>query len=308
MFAAGCVGNRFFLISRRTTCDRPSVESKFAMPRKRKTSQHAAHEADVQCNDYKQKRRCDPLASKMAQELAGSLRIWSWVVAGINIASFIALLVITLTVLTPVPVPLWVDFGGVISSIGSYPLSGTLLPFPLITGLFHVAQALNIFDYYRYALIKGVTTHRWVEYGITNSLISVSIFALSGVGNILLLVGSVLVNISMQYFGYLHERANSNRQKTLSILWWGFVPWLWLWFIPLTYYFVQASSLPTYVGVAIIGSFVLSIVFTLPLFWRYTTDQSELYANYMVERNYLILSVTAKLFLDWTVVIGVLLQ
>ena len=139
---------------------------------------------------------------------------------------------------------------------------------------------------------------------ITNGLMTVSVFALAGAGNIFLPLTGLLLNILMNLFGYLHELSNSKRQRSLALVWWGFVPWIPLWAIPLTYYFAQSGALPVYFGVGIVGTFLFSIAFVVPLFYRYMTKSPEIVANYNTERAYLILSLTAKLFLDWTVTIG----
>jgi len=249
----------------------------------------------------------DPLRTACGRQLKRSLRTWNWAVAAVHGASFVALLIITLTSSAPLlSFPVWTDFGQVLTVLFTTPISATLLPFPFITSAFHVAAALGVADYYKFALVKGVTPHRWLEYMITNGLMTVSVFALAGAGNILLPITGLVLNVIMNYFGYVHELANTKRQRTLNFVWWGFAPWLPLWIIPLTYYFVAASTLPIYFGVAIVGTFLFSIGFVLPLFYRYSTSSPELVANYNTERAYLILSLTAKLFLDWTVTIGTL--
>lgn len=246
----------------------------------------------------------DPKQQKTFEAARRSLRFWSWLVVAVHTSSFVALLIITLLVASPLNVPLWIDFGGSITSLGSYPIAATLLPFPITTAIFHAAQALDVADYYRAAIVRGVTPHRWIEYSITNGLITWSIFVLAGAGNILLPVSGVLINVVMQYFGYLHECANTRGRRSLTLLLWGFVPYLPLWIVPLTYYFATAALVPLYYGVAIIGTFVLSLLFTAPLFWRYFTSKPELIANYQAERAFLLLSLTAKLYLDWAVTGG----
>lgn len=249
--------------------------------------------------------RPDPLRTRVGRDLAKSLRTWNWAVAGVHGTSFLVLLIITLTQLgSLLSFPVWTDFGQTINVLFTTPISATLLPFPFITACFHVAQALGVADYYRSSLVTGVTPHRWLEYMITNGLMTVSVFALSGAGNIMLPVTGILLNILMNLFGYLHEMLNSKRQRSLALVWWGFVPWLPLWYIPITYYLSSPVSLPVFYPVAIFGTFAFSFAFVAPLIYRYTTSSPDIVANYNVERAYLVLSLTAKLFLDWTVTIG----
>jgi hypothetical protein len=253
----------------------------------------------------------DPLASDAGQEFRRDVRREELLVAAVHATSFVALLIITLSTLSRALVlPLWFDGGGVaIRSLGTFPISATLLPFPAITALFHLAQAFDVADYYQYTLVRGVTPHRWLEYSITNGLMMWSIYTLAGAGNILLPITGLFLNVLMQFFGYAHERANSGRgQHSLGYLLWGFVPWLALWLIPLTYYFDRAGELPVYYGVAIVGTFLLSLVFVAPLVWRYNTNDAPLLANKRVAQYYARISLTAKLLLDWTVVIGNLVE
>lgn len=251
------------------------------------------------------------------RQLAVALRRWNWLVAAVHFTSFVTLLILTLVFRDrQLRVPLWTDFvdssnEGVVEVRAVQPLAATLLPFPLITALFHAAQAMNIFSYNRYALDRGVTPHRWIEYTITNGLMTWSVFVLAGARNILLPVTGLFLNALMNFFGYLHELLNSEQQKSLFLLWTGFVPWLPLWIVPIVYFVANAGSLPLYVGFAVFGTFLLSVAFTVPLQWRYFIEPKEgfdkeqrLQANFAVERAYLLLSLTAKLYLDWTVVIG----
>lgn len=71
----------------------------------------------------------------------------------------------------------------------------------------------------------------------------------------------------------------------------------------ITYYAVNFSTATLSDGFAIIGSLLLSLAFVFPLVWYYgKTNFSE--NNYRLEMMYIFLSLTAKLYLDWTVVIG----
>jgi hypothetical protein len=249
--------------------------------------------------------------AKLAASLASKLRQWNTAVATVHFTSFLVLLVITLLNLDrALMLRLWTDFNGAIQDRGSFPIAASLLPFPALTALAHLAQLLDIASYFRLSLIDGVTPHRWVEYSVTNGFITWSIFTLSGAGNILTLVTALLLNVLMQLFGYLHERANSGvsvDKRSLTFLWLGFLPWLPLWITPLVSYSQLPANTPLYYGFAIIGSFVLSIGFTLPLFYRYLTRDPELIANYKTELAYLLLSLSAKLYLDWVVTVGNLL-
>jgi len=247
----------------------------------------------------------DPFSKPSTQALKGSLYKLEIAASAVNGVSFVALLIITLATLSrTLFVPIWTDFGGAIQPRGEFPLIVTVLAFPFITSIFHAAQAADVYDFFYRGLVLGVTPHRWLEYSLTNGLITLDIYLLAGASNPFLVLSGLVLNALMNFFGYLHERANSTHQHSLGFLLVGFLPWVPLWFTPLYYYFVAASTVPTYYGIAIIGSFVISLLFPLPLFWRYYTRTEQIKANYSVKVVYAILSATAKLFLGWTVVVG----
>lgn len=253
-------------------------------------------------------KRCSPAQSEY-QRYALTLRTANFVVAGVHFTSFLVLLIFNLTGVVPsLLLPIWHDVDQAVTPIVDQAISVTLLPFPLITAIFHLVQGLGVACYFRYALVKGYTPHRWLEYAITNGLVGWSVHLLAGVGNIFILVTSVVLNAIMNYFGYLHEKKNAGCQRSLSLLWFGFVPYLPLWYAPLSYFFLSGAARPAFYGWAIIGSFLLSFSFVFPLFWRFSTRMPEMRANFTVEMIYLILSLTAKLYLDWAVTIGLLFQ
>lgn len=250
----------------------------------------------------------------MDKILARRLRTWNYLVAAVHFSSFVALTIISyLNLATAKRVRLWTDYdGATLSVIADYPLFATLLPFPAITALFHLLAAWNVDSYYREVLVRGVNRLRWIEYAITNSLITVSLFGIVGAGDVYLFVAGILSNIAMQYFGYAHEEANHplNRRPTLLPLLTGFLPFFAIWIPTLAYHIADISAAPAFEVVAVFGSLVFALLFVIPLLIRYRTRASkevELQANYNEELFYIILSLTAKLFLDWTVTIDTLL-
>jgi len=116
-----------------------------------------------------------------------------------------------------------------------------------------------------------------------------------------------LSNFVMQYFGYLHERYNHTRVngKTLWVIFYGFIPWIINWFIAMAYFLERAAREGASVSdwLAVIGSLVWSLAFVAPLLWRYYQNNT-LENNYTMELAYILLSLSAKLWLDWVVTIG----
>lgn len=228
---------------------------------------------------------------------------WNIAVALVHTSSFIALLTIVLTTNSRF-VDLWSDVNQTIASLGSYQLFATLLPFPAITAIFHVLAAYNVDDYYSKVLNLGINRLRWIEYGITNGLMSWSLVVVAGNGaNVVLPIIAVLSNFAMQWYGYEHEK----RRFDLNPLLFGFLPWVINWVVVFVYYGARISTTSVTDGLAIFGSFVWSICFTLPLFWRRAQPKITPAVNYKVERAYILLSLTAKLWLDWVLTIGSLI-
>lgn len=230
--------------------------------------------------------------------LKSLLRRWNWFVVFVHTSSFIALLTLTI-VFNDTTRVVAID-GPPSTLVGSYPLAATLLPFPLITAIFHVLAATNYGNYYVEVLRDGRNTLRWVEYSITNGLMSWSLLFVAGDGAPLLLaITNVLSNLVMQYFGYRHEQTRS-----LTDLLLGFIPWAFNWSCVFVYWGARASTSSFTDGLALVGSFVWSIAFTMPLFyrlWTKKTRENVVRINYRVELAYILLSLSAKLWLDWVI-------
>jgi hypothetical protein len=236
---------------------------------------------------------------------ATRLAQWNLFVVIVHFSSFVALTVIAFTNLeTNRIVDLWIDFQKSTTVVGSYAIFITLIPFPAITALFHLLAYFNVDNYYASVLRRGQNRLRWIEYSITNGLMSWSVCVLSGAGNVWLAVLAITNNFLMQYFGHLHERAN---RRTWEFMAFGFLPWIVNWAVVFTFFFERISTALLYDSFAIFGTFVWSLTFTFPLFWRFY-QKNTIENNYKVERAYILLSLTAKLWLDWSVTIGNLAQ
>ena len=219
--------------------------------------------------------------------------------------SFLVLLTLTLINRDDLlQVQLTTDFGGVVCVLAAYPVAATLLPFPLITSLFHIFESRNAGDYFRAVLLRGVTWHDWLEYSITNGLMTFSKLTLVGANNVVLLTVAVLVNVTMQIFGYFQQRQNAPRQRSLEFVAWGFLPWAALWVLQLTYLIEASGRLPGFVVAGVAGTLPFSILFVLPLVWRRYTSLEDIEANFWGQVMYYFLSLTSKLYLDWVISLG----
>lgn len=256
------------------------------------------------------------MSVQKAEELLAKARNWELAAIIVNLVSFVALSIIYVSTLsTQRTVDYWTDYGGVVVQRLTLPIATTLLPFPLLTATAHAFAYFDFDGKFSRVIYDGVNRVRWIEYAITNGFITVSLLTLVGAGNIYLIVAGVLSNVVMNYFGYEHERANHPSQSTptLRYLLAGFVPFFVIWTPTLAYQIARQSVSKTYETVAVYGSLVFALSFVLPLVLRYRrvlrdaryASKSNAYgANYRMQIFYTLLSMTAKIFLDWTVTIG----
>jgi len=232
-------------------------------------------------------------------------------VAAVHLTSFVSLLILSLTYSDVARrVSLWFDTdrGSSIEKLAEFSIAVSILPFPAITAIFHlIAAERSLIPWNEAAVLRrGVNAWRWLEYSITNGLITFSLCVLAGAGGLPLVIVAVLSNVLMQYFGYLHEALG--RHCSIEYLAMGFLPWVQIWLVTiLPYYTANASSAPTYESFAILGSFVLSLAFVVPLIWRLQKPNTPK-NNFALENMYIVLSLVAKLYLDWTVTIGYIVE
>lgn len=211
-------------------------------------------------------------------------------------------------------------FAVVCSSLGFYKLSWVIIAFPAITSLFHLTIALNpeLNDAYsRSTLGQGSNPYRWLEYSITASLMGWVIGQLSGVTNVFLLVVLVLVNIAMQYQGYIMEVVNVGRKR--GTYFWspvviGFILFAAQWMPIFVYFFAAITSdrpvgvdgAPWFVYTIVFGLFFQFLLFGMVMTLHYWGSPKWLRSNYNNEVAYIILSFTSKVFLDWNLLIGII--
>lgn len=192
----------------------------------------------------------------------------------------------------------------VIRQLESIDLFWLLLPVPFIAALFHGVQLLLLWsnnEWYVNHLRARHNSLRWLEYSITVSFMTTVIALLSFVGNVYLLfvVGSVL-NVVMMATGYLYERLNSHKWQVFFL---GVFVYFWT-FAVIGCYFIKAAidfgDLPWFVWSAFFGTMALYLVFPALLLWG-----SKNWVTYEVWFH--VAGTASKLFLEWIVVLGVLL-
>lgn len=201
-------------------------------------------------------------------------------------------------------------------SLGFYPLIWVDLPFPLITALFHLFIALHprVRAYYEQRVFheeQAGNPLRWLEYSITASLMIWVIMQLSGVTELfLLLVVGVVCNVALQWMGYLQEELKGRSWMPTIVGWLLFVG---QWVVVMSYFFSAITSprppgteaVPWFVYSIIIGLFFIFATFGLIQLCHLLGWPRWLIPAYNVEKAYIFMSMTAKLFLTWNLLIGI---
>ena len=182
------------------------------------------------------------------------------------------------------------------------------------------------FNYYTNALLFGINPIRWIEYSITSSLMLFVIATLSTVTNVFLLVSIIVFNLVLMwvggnYFEQLNKGASwpllsKSMSKRKDVIWnpfmVGSLVYIWQWIIIFFYFInaiVQASDeVPVYVYLVIIGIFANFTLFAVNAFLHYlrTFEWISSSANY--EIVYIILSFVSKFYLDWVLILGIVLS
>ena len=248
------------------------------------------------------------------REQAVSLRRWNIAAGLLHLASFFAALGVSIAYNErSYQTELTTDFNGVLRSLGLYRVVWVDLPFPLITAIFHfaVSAPANWRWHSELVLNKGRNPVRWSEYSITASLMVWVISQLAGITNVVTLVTQVLVNVCMQATGYIMERVNERRPRSLhdySAMAVGYVLFVAQWVLILTYFFanISADGAPWFVYVIVLGLFVQFLLFGLVMTLHYYGPWKWFHSNYNYEWCYILLSFTTKLFLTWTLLIGII--
>ena len=195
-----------------------------------------------------------------------------------------------------------------IDELFSYPLGPAVALFLLLSAGFHFLVASPWgWPRYRRELAAGQNRFRWVEYSISASLMIVLIAGISGMTDVVALLGLFGVNASMILFGWLMETKSDpgpDADWTPFVFGCvaGAVPW-----IGIGIYIVGAGSdVPDFVYGIFVSHFVLFNCFAVTQ-WRQYRAKGR-WADYLHgERTYIVLSLVAKSLLAWQVFANVLI-
>lgn len=182
-------------------------------------------------------------------------------------------------------------------------------------------ERVQLFPYYSNVFSTGSNPLRWIEYSITAGVMTWIVASLSGYSNAFGLALIFFCNIWMQLSGYSFEQDNLGFKWPLTdrkvpnrrrVDWYhfieGFIPFIIIWAIILTYFFVALASdskeVPVFVWFAIFGILALYCLFPLNMVLHYTQIFPWIDKNSNYELTWIFLSITAKSFLYYTLLIG----
>jgi hypothetical protein len=191
----------------------------------------------------------------------------------------------------------------------SYRLGPAVALFSLLSAGFHLLVASPWgWPRYRRELAAGRNRFRWVEYSLSASLMIVLIAGISGMTDVVALLGLFGVNASMILFGWLMETTSDpgpDADWTPFVFGClaGVIPW-----IGIGIYIVGAGSdVPNFVYGIFVTLFILFNCFAVNQWLQYRAKGR--WADYLHgERTYIVLSLVAKSLLAWQIFANVLID
>ena len=185
---------------------------------------------------------------------------------------------------------------------------------PLVAGFLFISAIAHFFlaslgyGWYVKNLKRGINYARWYEYAFSASLMIVIIAMLSGIFDIVGLIGLFALTASMNLFGLMMELHNQTTEKTNWTSYYfgcfaGLVPWIGI----VIYFFGSADTgeIPTFVYFILGSLFVLFFTFAVNMILQY--KKIGPWRSYLFgEVVYVFLSLTAKSALAWQVFGGTL--
>lgn len=203
---------------------------------------------------------------------------------------------------------------------GIMPVTETLFEFPVafiapiflfLSAMFHfyIASPLYV-RHYEKNIKSGMNPLRWWEYSITSSLMLTVLLMLGGLIELSTVVFVFTLNFIMNMMGLMMERHNQLTKKTnwfpynIGVLA-GIVPWI----MGGLYFWVSsnniADAIPGYAQIGFLLTFIFFNTFAVNMWLQYKKVGSWKYYSYG-EKGYIMLSLTAKSALGWTIVLGTL--
>lgn len=205
----------------------------------------------------------------------------------------------------------------------NYELVYLLLAMVAFTGLVHVYQFVRCFWFkhspYRENIKKGINRTRWSEYTFTAGAMTWILCQLCGITNIYALIAIAgLGNVLLQWQGYffevaVHERDTTGEDYTVEHRFWvavpmlrGFLIFLAQW-VPITLSFswtlanaeARDEEVPVVVPISFGGILFFFLLFPI-VQTLYSLKKLCITNWFRYELAFIVLSLTAKMFLTWT--------
>lgn len=178
--------------------------------------------------------------------------------------------------------------------------------FLFLSALAHLLIASpGIHRWYLTNLGRRINHARWIEYGLSSSLMIVVIAMLVGIYDIAALLAIFGANAAMIAFGEMMERHNQDAKETRWAAYWlgsaaGAIPW-----IAIGIYLFSTPGVPTFVYWIYASILVFFNAFPVNMWLQYRGRGR--WRDYLFgERVYMYLSLVAKSLLAWQVFVGTL--
>ena len=182
--------------------------------------------------------------------------------------------------------------------------------FFFITALAHLIIATIYRPGYEANLKKGINKARWIEYGITASIMMVAIALLSGAYDLSLLITLFVLDFVMNMMGLVMEVHNQTTKKTSWLSYVigciaGITPWIvfviYVWGANV----YGSGHIPSFVYWIYVSMFLLFSSFAANMYMQYRRKGK--WADYLYgEKVYMVLSLVAKSLLAWQIFFGTL--
>jgi len=185
------------------------------------------------------------------------------------------------------------------------PIGITVAVFLGLSALAHfIVASPKFFPRYSAGLSAQRNYFRWVEYGVSSSVMVVLIAQVTGVADVVAIIALFGVNASMILFGWLQEKyENPGNGGWLPFIFGcitGAVPWIALLFYVFGIGGAGSESAPTFVYFIVLTIFLFFNSFALVQWLQY--KKVGKWSNYLNgERTYITLSLLAKSALAWQI-------
>jgi hypothetical protein len=243
------------------------------------------------------------------------LRIYNWVMGILHLVQAVIMIVLSNNLSLPITssfLNYFADSGKLrpVTQTIYYLKSGyALAAFLLLSALAHfLVSSPWLFGWYNRNLKNHINYARWFEYALSASLMIVVIAMLSGIYDIVALLGLFTITALMNLLGLLMEQQKWDSARTnWSPYWIGCAAGLMPWIAIAIYFFGSASSgkMPLFVYFIMVSIFVLFFSFALNMFFQY--KKWGPWRDYLFgEKVYILLSLIAKSALAWQIFFGTL--